>query len=111
MSLNYSFANKRVLISGGASGIGRQLVQRFYDDGAVVFTVDKNSELVEKLCKELPNITAEVVDLSDWKATKSVIEAFGPIDHLINNAAVVKFEDFLDISEEASLLYGNNCLS
>ncbi|ODM87104.1 Cis-2,3-dihydrobiphenyl-2,3-diol dehydrogenase [Orchesella cincta] len=51
MSLNYSFAGKRVLITGGAQGIGRQLVQRFHDDGALVFTMDKNADMIEQLRK------------------------------------------------------------
>lgn len=104
MSLNYSFTGKRVLITGGGQGIGRQLVQRFHDDGAKVFTIDKNPETIKKVKEELPNVTAEVVDLTDWEATKKVIESFGVIDHLVNNAGVCQLQTFFDITKEAANL-------
>lgn len=104
MSLNYSFANKSVLITGGASGIGKQLVRRFSDAGAIVYTIDKNGEAVEKLKMELSGVRAEVVDLADWPATKAVIESFGKIDQLVNNAAAVQVENFMDITEQSALL-------
>ncbi|ODM92550.1 L-xylulose reductase [Orchesella cincta] len=46
--------------------IGRQLVQRFHDDKAIVFAIDKNVETIGQLSKELPSVTAVVVDLADW---------------------------------------------
>lgn len=104
MSLNYSFAGKRVLITGGGQGIGRQLVQRFEDDGAKVFTIDKNPETIKKVKEELPNVTAEVVDLTDWEATRTVIESFGVIDHLVNNAGVIQVQKFMDITKDAANL-------
>lgn len=82
--------------------MGRQLVQRFYDDGAAVYTVDKNPETIQKLCNELPGVTAEVVDLSDWEATRKVVESFGVIDHLVNSAGIAVFQDFMKITKEAA---------
>jgi len=100
MALNHSFSGKRILITGGGQGIGRTLVQRFHDDGAIVFTVDKNPESIQKLKQELPNVTAQVVDVADWDATRKVVESFGVLDHLVNNAGVLMTEPFLDISKE-----------
>lgn len=102
MALHHSFAGKRVLITGGAQGIGRQLVQRFHDDGAIVFTIDKNPETVKELKDNLPSVTAEVVDLSDWDATRKAVESFGIIDHLINNAGIIVAEKFLDVTPDAA---------
>ncbi len=81
-------------------------MQRFYDGGATVCTLDKNAAMVEQLKKELPNIRAEIVDLSDWDATKKAIESFGPIDHAINSAGVIITEELLSITKEAAALYG-----
>lgn len=102
MALHHSFSGKRVLVTGGGQGIGRQLVHRFHDDGAVVFTVDKNAEAIQKLREALPNVTAETVDLGDWNATKCVIESFGSIDHLVNNAGMIIGEKFLEITPEGA---------
>jgi len=101
MALHHSFSGTKVLVTGGAQGIGRQLVQRFHDDGAKVFTVDKNPETIAELKKALPNVTATVLDLSDWDATRKVIESFGVIDHLVNNAGMMIPEEFLNISQES----------
>ncbi|KAG4072942.1 hypothetical protein HA402_006622 [Bradysia odoriphaga] len=107
MSLDISFAGKTILITGGGQGIGRQLVQRFYDGGANVCTVDKNPATVEQLRKELPQIRAEVVDLADWDATKKVVESFGAIDHAINSAGVIITEELLNIKKESAALQLN----
>jgi len=104
MSLNISFAGKTILITGGGQGIGRQLIQRFYDGGATVCTVDKNPTTVEQLRKELANVKAEVVDLSDWDATRKVVESFGPIDYALNSAGVIITEEFLNIKKESAAL-------
>lgn len=82
--------------------MGRQLVQRFHDDGATVYTVDKNPETILKLRNELPGVTAEVVDLSDWDATRKVVESLGVIDHLVNSAGIVILQDFMEITKEAA---------
>lgn len=86
-------------------GIGRQLVQRFYIGGATVCTLDKNPATVEQLRTDFPNIKAEVVDLSDWEATKEVVESFGEIDHVINSAGVIITEELLNIKKESAALY------
>ncbi|KAJ6648391.1 L-xylulose reductase [Pseudolycoriella hygida] len=107
MSLTISFIGKNILITGGGQGIGRQLVQRFYDGGATVFTLDKNPETIERLRNELPNIRAAIVDLSDWDATRKVVESFGGIDYLINSAGVIITEDLLSIKKESAALQVN----
>lgn len=48
---------------------------------------------------------AEVVDLSDWDATRKVVELFGPIDYAINSAGVIITEDLLSIKKESAALY------
>lgn len=101
MSITCSFAGKKVLITGGANGIGRALVQRFHDGGALVFTIDKNPEAVLKLKKALPSVTAVVVDICNWEETKKTVQEFGVIDHLVNNAGNVFPEKFLDVKESS----------
>ncbi|ODM94293.1 Carbonyl reductase [NADPH] 2 [Orchesella cincta] len=84
-------------------GVGKKLVGRFHSDGAVVLALDKNSETIHQLRSQLPNVVAEVVDITDWESTKRVIESFGDIHHVVNNAAIVKFQKFMDITKESAL--------
>ncbi|CAL8129023.1 unnamed protein product [Orchesella dallaii] len=105
MSLHHSFSGKRVLVTGAGQGVGKQLVQRFYKDGAIVLALDKNQETLEQLAKEFSNVVAKVVDLSDWDATRKAIESFGDVDHVVNNAAVVMTQKLMDITEDAALMH------
>jgi len=100
-SLSYSFAGKRVLVTGGAQGIGEAIVRKFYDDGAIVFVIDKNQSLLAKLKSQLPNIETLCVDLLDWKATQDAILSITPLDHLVNNAGVFGGDEITKITEEA----------
>lgn len=86
-------------------------MKRFYSGGATVCTVDKNPATVEQLRIEFPNIKAEIVDLSDWEATRKVVESFGVIDHVINSAGVIITEELLSIKKESAALYEQYSLS
>lgn len=88
MSINYSFAGKRVLIVGGTHGAGLQLVHRFYNGGAIVYVLDENPEAVMQLSQQLANLYAESVDLSNAELTIKVIKQFGSIDYLVNNMEI-----------------------
>jgi len=101
MSINTNFSGKRILITGGANGLGRTLVKKFHDGNALVFTLDKDEGGLKTLKTECSNINYAVVDLSDWDATRKVVESFGPMDHLVNNAGVVLPQTFLEITEDS----------
>lgn len=75
-------------------------MKRFYEDGAIVYTVEKEQELVDDLRKNFPNITAVQLDVTDLKKTKSVVESFGPVDFLVNNAGVYVAQSFIDTTIE-----------
>lgn len=88
--------NKVVLITGGASGIGKKLVEDFAKSGYdVAFTYYSNKsgakELKDKLVADGHNVMCENMDLADdsdiAKTVKKVVQTFGKIDVLINNGA------------------------
>lgn len=90
------FKNKRVLITGGASGIGRIMGKLALEKGAELIIWDINPQSIEETVSELQllgKVTAYVVDISDidqikTNATKVKSEC-GTVDILINNAGIV----------------------
>lgn len=87
---------KVVLITGGGSGLGRVLVEEFYNNGyRVAFTYRKKREQIEKVVeKSNGRIFAIQADASDFEAVKKSVDEvwkyFGRIDILVNNAASSK---------------------
>ena len=90
-----SLQGKRVLITGGGSGIGAGLVAGFVRQGADVAFFDVAEEESRALCDDLAQRGRaprfERVDLFDTKSTQAtiagLIEEGGPFDILVNNAA------------------------
>jgi 2-hydroxycyclohexanecarboxyl-CoA dehydrogenase len=72
---------KTAIVTGGAAGIGRAIVQRFEEEGTKVVVFDLNG--------------AEKVDITDYEAVKSAVERAGPVDILVNNAGWDMFKPFL----------------
>ena len=44
MNVSFDFSNKVVIVTGGARGIGRAMVHRFAESGAIVLTADRDAE-------------------------------------------------------------------
>lgn len=96
---------KRVIVTGGASGIGAATADRFLEEGAVVLVLDRDREAGKKISNELPGLAGVVpCDVSDivqvQSAVENAIETMGGIDVLINNAGISIRHDFLDITPE-----------
>ena len=95
---------KVVLITGGSRGIGRAMVELFASNGYSVAFTYKNSENQAKNLAESTGalaIRADSAVEADVKRTVyTVIDAFGKIDCLINNAGISSFSLFTDLSLE-----------
>jgi len=97
--------DKRILITGGASGIGAATVERFLDEGSTVIVLDRDAEACEKIKQEKPalfnTIVADVSDDKDVaKAFKKIDEWWQGLDILINNAGISVRKPFIDITPE-----------
>jgi NAD(P)-dependent dehydrogenase (short-subunit alcohol dehydrogenase family) len=97
--------NKRVVITGGASGIGAATVERFLEEGARVVVIDFDEVGGQALGKKHPNL-AGVIN-ADVANAESVDRAFreldallGGLDVTINNAGISIRHDFMDITPE-----------
>lgn len=86
-----SLNDKRVIVTGGASGIGTGIVRAFAYQGAQVVFLDVLEDEAQKLIASLGNATHIPrffrCDLTDTNAIARVFSDIGPVDVLVNNAA------------------------
>jgi meso-butanediol dehydrogenase/(S,S)-butanediol dehydrogenase/diacetyl reductase len=97
--------DKRVLITGGASGIGAATAARFLEEGARVCVLDRDAKACDRLRHELPGlaeaIIADVTDLMQVEAAfAEAVRLMDGVDILINNAGISVRHKFLDITPE-----------
>lgn len=96
-------AGKRVLITGGAGGIGTATAQRFIEEGARVAVIDRDEPACQRLRQALPAIeaflSANVADPhSVARAFEQLDRHFDGLDILINNAGISLRHAFIDIT-------------
>jgi len=96
---------RRVLITGGASGIGAATAARFLEEGSAVCILDRDSAARERIQRELPDLSgafdADVANLKQVQtAFAEAIRIMGGVDVLVNNAGISIRHDFLDITPE-----------
>src|SRR3954452_6209840 len=84
MAAGPSLSERRALITGGASGIGRACAERLAADGAEVLVVDRDAEAARAVAEQVGG-TAVAVDLSDLAAVDALDLA---VDILVNNAGL-----------------------
>jgi meso-butanediol dehydrogenase / (S,S)-butanediol dehydrogenase / diacetyl reductase len=96
---------RRVLVTGGASGIGRATAARFLEEGCVVCVIDRDVSSRARVASDLPGlaamIEADVSDLTQVRhAFQEAVERMGGVDVLINNAGISIRHGFLEITRE-----------
>lgn len=105
----FDLTGKNVLVTGGSRGIGRCIATSFAAAGArVAFTYRSSTEEAESLKAELEASGAEVIvfksDAADVQAAEQVVsdvvQSWGTIDVLVNNAGVTKDGLMLRMGEE-----------
>lgn len=97
--------NKRILITGGAGGIGWATAERFLEEGSCVTVLDFNDKALKRIEAALPRLSGTInADVSDPDAvTKGFLkldEMLGGIDVLINNAGISVRQNFMDITPQ-----------
>jgi meso-butanediol dehydrogenase / (S,S)-butanediol dehydrogenase / diacetyl reductase len=96
---------KRVLITGGASGIGAATASRFLEEGSVVCVLDRDADARAQIRNQLPQVAgtlaADVSDLTQVKSAFSeAVRIMGGVDVLINNAGISIRHKFLNITPQ-----------
>jgi NAD(P)-dependent dehydrogenase (short-subunit alcohol dehydrogenase family) len=96
--------NKRILITGGGTGLGKGMAERFLELGATVCICGRREEVLKQTAGELSakgTINALPCDVRDLDAVEAMIESIwktAPLDVLVNNAA----GNFIARTEELS---------
>src|SRR5271168_5307974 len=98
--------NKRVLITGGGTGLGKAMAHRFLELGATVYICGRREEVLEETAAELSNATKGPIhalpcDVRNLDAVEAMVDSIwkaGPLDVLVNNAA----GNFIARTEELS---------
>jgi NAD(P)-dependent dehydrogenase (short-subunit alcohol dehydrogenase family) len=84
--------NQRVLVTAGASGIGREIARAFRANGAKVFVGDIDAKGLEILVQEIPGVMTVVCDVSKRDDVEhmmnAAVSALGGLDVLVNNAGI-----------------------
>jgi NAD(P)-dependent dehydrogenase (short-subunit alcohol dehydrogenase family) len=96
---------KRVLVTGGAGGIGTATVARFLEEGAQVVVLDRDETALRRIERDLPDLSgvikADVTDAQDVaRAFEELDRLCGGLDVLINNAGISLRHRFVDISPQ-----------
>jgi len=100
------FTGKNIIVTGGASGIGKAVVEGIVNGGGHAIILDLNLESAEKVRDELGRdaISCYQVNLVDSAATKAVVanvlKDFIQVHGLVNNAGIVSTKPFDEITQE-----------
>ena len=96
--INIDFTDKIVLITGGTSGAGVQIVNQFLKTGATVL-VTYNKTLPEN--KDVKAYRYDQTDLNSIRElTDQIVKDYGHIDILVNNAGIYPAKSFNEMSEQ-----------
>ncbi len=92
---HYDFAGRTAVVTGGAQGIGRAIVERLLRSGATAWVWDHDAAAAEAACAELSAlgpVSAVRVDVRDPdgvdRAARETLDAAGRVDVLVANAGI-----------------------
>jgi NAD(P)-dependent dehydrogenase (short-subunit alcohol dehydrogenase family) len=105
-SMEPSIEGRRVLVTGGAGGLGAAISRELAGEGAVVVVADLRMAAAEAVAAELPPGRGHAVELdvsddaSVATVVRAVVDEHGGIDVLVNNAGIDATAPFEEISVE-----------
>jgi L-rhamnose 1-dehydrogenase len=99
--------DKVAIVTGATRGIGRAIAVRFAQEGARIAVVGRDGDMGRETVRLVAKAGGQAIfaptDVSDSAQVQAlvdtVVDRWGRIDILVNNAAICPFEDFLEMSE------------
>ena len=99
---------KVAIVTGGAQGIGKGIVERYVKENAKVAIFDIDKDMLEATEAEMKNMGGDVITFTVdvlskeqiFNAVNAVADKWGHIDILVNDAGICPWADFLEIPEE-----------
>ncbi|CAH0142216.1 Diacetyl reductase [(S)-acetoin forming] [Pseudomonas sp. Bi70] len=102
MRVTYDFTGQTVLVTGGAQGIGRSIIEHFAHSGARVLIADLQlppaQALASQLCTQGCDVQAVGIDLADEAAITTLLAGLERLDVLVHNAGYFPLTAFSDIT-------------
>ena len=97
--------NKVAIVTGGGSGLGFAIAQKFTQNGIVTIIVGRDKQKLDTAKEQLGELchsmTCDLSNLSSIPAfINSVVEQFGRIDILVNNAGINMKKEFTEVTDE-----------
>ncbi len=101
------YSGKRVLVTGGTSGIGAGITQGFLEAGAEVIATGVSQAEIDKVGGALAPADCRVLDVRDGRAVEALVGDLGALDIVVNCAGIIRridefepsvFEDVIDIN-------------
>jgi pyridoxal 4-dehydrogenase len=88
------------IVTGAGQGIGRAIAEKLRQEGASVVVADINAETATKTADDIGGL-AHTVDVSSEEQVaglvRAAVDAYGKVDILVNNAAIVPFTPWDDV--------------
>lgn len=104
MSEMFSLRNKTALVTGGGSGIGRAICERFGAAGAEVFVLDRDSGPAEDVAQAIVSdggrARAVVTDVADESSVRAAVALADRVDVVVNNAGIAHIGGAVDTAPE-----------
>jgi NAD(P)-dependent dehydrogenase (short-subunit alcohol dehydrogenase family) len=86
---------RTAVVTGGASGIGRAVVERFVAEGARVAVMDRSAANIEELRETFPDVHAIVGDVTSFEDNQRLVaeavQGFGGLDIFVGNAGIFDY--------------------
>ena len=96
--------SKIILVTGASRGIGRAIAEKLSKENIVIANYNKSEEFAKRLQEQNENIDIFKADVSNRAEVKKmidyIIEKYGKIDVLVNNAGIDQEKMFQDITDE-----------
>jgi NAD(P)-dependent dehydrogenase (short-subunit alcohol dehydrogenase family) len=102
--MNTAGQNKLAIVTGGGSGIGYAITEKFISRGIQTVIIGRNLQKLEKATASLGKLCIPIsFDLADLKAipgqVAEIVEKYGNIDILVNNAGINLKKEFTEVSD------------